>query len=90
MLIGILLMPFGSAEADDEVSAAAGDDEDVVGPAPSAAAAEAKPNIIVLKVVSQDGTEGVLLPPLVPALVYTYGDAHAQWRPSSLSAGDRQ
>ena len=51
---------------------------------------EAKPNTMQLKVVSQDGTEGVLLPPHVPALVYTHGAAHAQWRPSSLSAGDRQ
>ena len=30
---------------------------------------EAKPNTMQLKVVSQDGTEGVLLPPHVPALV---------------------
>ena len=51
---------------------------------------EAKPNTMQLKVVSQDGTEGVLLPPHVPALVSTQGAAHARWRPSSLSAGDRQ
>ena len=49
-----------------------------------------QPNTMQLKVVSQDGTEGVLLPPHVPALVYTHGAAHARWRPSSLSAGDRQ
>ena len=83
-------MPFGSAEVDAEVLYVAGDDEDAFGPGPPAAAAEAKPNTIVLKVVSQYGTEGVLLPPHVPALVYTHGAAHAQWRPSSLSAGDRQ
>ena len=46
---------------------------------------EAKPNTMQLKVVSQDGTEGVLLLPHVPPLC-----THAQWLPSSLSAGDRQ
>ena len=89
MLIGILLMPFGSAEVDAEVLYVAGDDEDAFGLA-SSATAEAKPNTIVLKVVSQYGTEGVLLPPHVPAFVYTNAVAPAQWRPSSLSAGDRQ
>ena len=64
-------MPFGSAEVDAEVLYVAGDDEDAFGPAPPAAAAEAKPNTIVLKVVSQYGTEGVLLPPHVPAFVHT-------------------
>jgi len=64
-------MPFGSAEVDAEVLYVAGEDEDAFGPAPPAAAAEAKPNTIVLKVVSQYGTEGVLLPPRVPALVHT-------------------
>ena len=80
---------FGSAEVDDEVLEVAGDDEDVVGPA-SSATAEAKPNTIGLKVVSQYGTEGLLLPPRVPALVHTNAVAPAQWRPFSLSAGDRQ
>ena len=83
-------MPFGSAEVDAEVLYVAGDDEDAFGPGPPAAAAEAKPNTIVLKVVSQYGTEGVLLPPHVPAFVHTNAVAPAQWRPSSLSAGDRQ
>jgi len=88
--LDVLLMPFGSAEVDAEVLYVAGDDEDAFGPAPPAAAAEAKPNTIVLKVVSQYGTEGVLLPPHVPAFVHTNAVAPAQWRPSSLSAGDRQ
>ena len=73
MLIGILLMPFGSAEVDAEVLYVAGDDEDAFGLA-SSATAEAKPNTIVLKVVSQYGTEGVLrrmCPPL-----YTLMQSH--------------
>ena len=88
--LDLLLMSFGSAEVDAEVLYVAGDDEDAFGPAPPAAAAEAKPNTIKLKVVSQYGTEGVLLPPHVPAFVHTNAVAPAQWRPFSLSAGDRQ